>query len=223
LPEQQINFYSKYEWIFEAVLKSMEKNLRQFIEEMIQKELDESAILSSTALDQGLAIYLSEEGGVTTIMLYDPKSYGTDHIIRGMIEIEKNFKCKAWTIVTSSAEKGYGPLMYDIAFSFAGNDGMMSSRASVSDAARKIWNFNYTTRKDDFEIIRLPPDCKFIGRDSQEPLNYKYVLKHRVDYSGFLRAHEQFLDSLHTNEQKRFFDELQDQATKFFNRKYFGR
>lgn len=52
----------------------------------------------------------------------------------------------------SAAERGYGPLMYDIAMSQ--NKGLMADRNSVSDNAEKVWD-RYMLRSD---VTNLPLD-----------------------------------------------------------------
>lgn len=200
----------------------MTNSLQVFIEQVIQQELAEEAIPYSTAVSQGLAMWIHEEGGVTTIMLYDPKYYGIKEMIVGLIEIEKSLKCHSWRIVTSSAEKGYGPLMYDIAFSYAGKDGLMSDRMQVSDAARRIWAYNFTVRKNDFEIVPVEAKCAYKGRwQEEQALNHKFILKSRIDFQEFLDSHEKFINTLGSKDQDDFLNDLIDQSVKFFNQKYY--
>ena len=165
---------------------------------------------------------VDEEGGVTTMILYDPRLYGTKEMIMGLIEIEKSFTCHSWRIVTSSAEKGYGPLMYDIAFSYAGKDGLMSDRIQVSDAARKVWAYNFTVRKNDFEIVPVEGKCAYKGRwQEEQALNHKFILKNPIDFRQFVDSHEKFMNTLGSKDQDDFLNDLIDQSVKFFNQKYY--
>lgn len=200
----------------------MTKSLRLFIEQVIQQELAEEAVPYSMAVSQGLAMRVDEEGGVTTMILYDPRLYGTKEMIMGLIEIEKSFTCHSWRIVTSSAEKGYGPLMYDIAFSYAGKDGLMSDRIQVSDAARKVWAYNFTVRKNDFEIVPVEGKCAYKGRwQEEQALNHKFILKNPIDFRQFVDSHEKFMNTLGSKDQDDFLNDLIDQSVKFFNQKYY--
>lgn len=201
----------------------MNKELRLFIEQVIKNELEEKAVPHDEAVTSGLALYITDVEGITTIILYNPKLLNSEELIYGMIEMEESFKCNAWKIVTSSAKKGYGPMMYDIAFSFAGNKGLMSDRSSVSSLARNVWNYNFTTRKDDFSIVPLEQNCKFAGRDSIPSLNHKYILKNPINFQALVDSHHHFLNTFRKREQQDVIHQIEDKADAFFKTKFRGR
>jgi hypothetical protein len=184
--------------------------------------LDEAAVPLDHAVNQGLALYSTKVSGVLTIMLYDPKLASTEQMVVGMIEITKVPGCGAWRVVTSVATRGYGPLLYDIAFSVAGDSGLMSGRAKVSDAAKRIWKFLATNRADEFEKIPLKPSCNFKEDDPTKILNHKFVMKNRLSLSGFEKNHSTFISSLDPSAAEEFVTKLEDQANEFFNKRYFG-
>lgn len=72
----------------------------------------------------------------------------------------------AWEVRWSYAQKGFGPLLYDIAMEAAGLLGasLTSDREEVSTSAQKIWDYYDTRRPDitsgilDDEIGTLTPD-----------------------------------------------------------------
>jgi hypothetical protein len=197
---------------------------RKMISEGVNPDfLEEEAVSSAKALEQGLALYHLEEGGFTTLVLYDPKLYNTGQMVVGMIEITRMFNCKSWRIGTSSAIKGYGPLLYDIAFSIAGRTGLMADRTRVSDSAKRVWNYIFQYRKDEFEAIPLEAACRFKGDKPEEALNYKFILKTPLSISQFTKPHQDFLASFRSSDEKKeFLQELEDQANDFFNKRYFG-
>tara|TARA_Y100000592_G_scaffold18517_1_gene28185 strand:+ start:93 stop:722 length:630 start_codon:yes stop_codon:yes gene_type:complete len=56
----------------------------------------------------------------------------------------------AFSVHTSSAARGWGPLLYDIAIEIATEkaNGLMSDRMSVSNAARNVWDYYNQSRSD---------------------------------------------------------------------------
>ncbi|OUU74790.1 MAG: hypothetical protein CBC29_06575 [Methylococcaceae bacterium TMED69] len=56
---------------------------------------------------------------------------------------------KAWEVIRSAAEPGYGPTIYDAVMSIAPN-GLTSDRSSVSSQAQSVWKF-YADNRDDVE------------------------------------------------------------------------
>lgn len=184
--------------------------------------LDEAAVPVEQALGKGLSLYCTKAGGVLTFVLYDPKLASTEQMVVGIIEITKMAGCGAWRIVTSAAVKGYGPLMYDIAFSVAGEEGLMSGRTKVSDAAKRIWQFLASNRANEFDKIPLKPSCHFKEKDPTQVLNHKFVMKNRINLSGFENNHKEVISHLDPGEVEKFIEKLDDQANEFFNVKYFG-
>jgi len=57
----------------------------------------------------------------------------------------------SWEVVHSSAPKGWGPLLYDIAMEIADSAGIFSDRASVSEQAQAIWDFYAHNREGEIE------------------------------------------------------------------------
>ena len=85
----------------------------------------------------------------------------------------------------SAAEKGYGPLLYDIAM--AGEQGLMPDRDGVSPDATRVWQ-KYRDRPDvtsklldDINNPKTPPKIDDTSRlypdDEENPLNYAYFIK----------------------------------------------
>jgi hypothetical protein len=85
-----------------------------------------------------------------------------------------------WVIMNSVADKGYGPMMYDIALSYAGKAGVIPDRNSVSPAARNIWKFYITNRKQEIRVYPLASDdeCAVYAHDQDSWfMDVRYVMR----------------------------------------------
>ena len=51
-------------------------------------------------------------------------------------------------IIWSEALKGWGPMLYDIALEFVGDQGLMADRTSLSDDAYNVWTHYMNSRSD---------------------------------------------------------------------------
>jgi len=72
-----------------------------------------------------------------------------DRVIKGMISVRSGRE-GAWgaaEVKRSAAQKGWGPLMYDIAM--AGERGLMSDRSQPKSGAERVWSVYKGTRSDD--------------------------------------------------------------------------
>ena len=81
-----------------------------------------------------------------------------------------------------SAEKGYGPLLYDVAMElvgpgdYMGDNGIMCDRTSVSAAARNVWK-HYFENRTDVEKEKLPENWFIFSatlKERPEYLKYYY-------------------------------------------------
>ena len=54
----------------------------------------------------------------------------------------------AWEVVGADARDKFGPILYDVAMEYAGSDGLMADRRSVSREAIRVWNFYLNSRSD---------------------------------------------------------------------------
>lgn len=150
--------------------------------------------------------------------------------ILGYIELTDVPGGEAWgasMVRQSAAQKGYGPLMYDIAMSLA--KVIISDRDKVSQSASKIWKF-YQQRSD---IKKLPlddikdpktPDTKddadvFPGQDE---LNFAYTGAN-TDVSALQSNHQNFLKNAQNElqyDQSSVEDALEGAADSFFRKMY---
>ena len=128
------------------------------------KRLSEAAMSVQQAQAQGLA--LKAVGPM--MILYDPKILlsglqseepDADQLsdgIYGFIEVKKpggKDKCwNAYMVRTVAAQKGYGPLMYDMAMQVYGR--IMPDRNQVTPAAAAIWKY-YIEKRNDVEKLKF--------------------------------------------------------------------
>lgn len=173
----------------------MSRELTLFIEQIIEQEIDEVAVSPQRAESSGYALFTEQRGRFTNIVLFNPAVYGVEYkasrmndeslssykSILGIMFLEKDKGCKTWRVAGSAAVKGYGPLVYDVALTECGSDGLAPDKGMVSASARNVWLYNFTTRKNDFLITKFGPPCAFTGKRSssntEEYLDCKYVLK----------------------------------------------
>lgn len=62
---------------------------------------------------------------------------------------------ECWSVVMSAAVNKFGPFLYDTMLSIAGEQGLIPDRGSVSEEARKIWEYYFTRRKDQFKLVKI--------------------------------------------------------------------
>jgi len=116
------------------------------------KKDNEFVLYDPKYLDSAVNVALSKHLEDPTA---DPLNYvsagirgGALECLYGYISTKKMSNCGgANRIEYSAAQKGYGPLMYDIAMAASPN-GLMADRTFVSPMARKVWQHYYYNRKD---------------------------------------------------------------------------
>ena len=214
----------------------MNKIFQLFIEQMVNGFIDEMAISSSQAEESGLALVIYPRNEDVDIILFKPEVFKEEYqpytmkvihhmdskSVVGAIFLEPREQCNSWVVGASAAEKGYGPLLYDIAFSYAGNTGLSSDRSSVSPSAKNIWKHNFTTRRDEFDIdYHTNPKC--LSRSGEEYLDYKYTLKSPINYNSLLQKGNQCMEELlQKNMAPKPIHVLDTMASNFFAQKYAG-
>lgn len=101
---------------------------------------------------------------------------------------EANCKKGLYVVERTAALKGYGPLLYDIMLSYAreeGKLGIIPDRKRVSSAARYVWSYYYTNRKDVGHT--LDENCRSWDDDV---LDAYYFIKKPLNLSNLERNHE---------------------------------
>ena len=121
----------------------------------IQKYLSlyqEDAISVASAFQNKMAFHSVQSGNYIRGYLYKPGSSIKSVILIGFAEMSKEpgNPYDSFTLERTAAEKGYGPLLYDIMLSIADKKGSPVSpdRYSVSSFAKKVWQYYHDKRKD---------------------------------------------------------------------------
>ena len=214
--------------------------LRQYIRSV----LVEGAISSAQAAEQGLALCIEmQDSDSADYVLYDPdkleelvelnKNPWNDEVytscIIGVIGIASASRPKrAWgaaSVEYAAAERGYGPLMYDIVMAEEG--GLMADRGSVKPAAKKVWQYYNNSRAD---VIAKPLDDKFAPKTepkiddayvypdgAENSLNYAYFATRKPNITGLRKNHTDAMKKLANN-----FNvvNLIDAASHYFGSRY---
>jgi len=145
---------------------------------------------------EGLALHKSG----AMIILYNPRdifpllsAFDGDLLseiaknVMGIVEIRDNQKYNADEIDRTWAQKGYGPLMYLIAMTEAGNRGLIPNRLNtqITPEAKNVWrNFYEGVGKDYVETTPLIDDeGERATHHEEEYLNTRYIIKNPLDIS----------------------------------------
>jgi hypothetical protein len=148
-------------------MKQLMENWRKFINEgidpRIQKQIDN--------LPDNVMILISDEESLGVKISYESAEGSRFSPLFGEVEIENmgGGPCSdAWKVMYASAEKGWGPLLYEVAIEWTSQNGggLTSDRRSVSKKAAAVWD-KYLKRGDvsknqldtlDPELDKLTPD-----------------------------------------------------------------
>ena len=143
--------------INEGTMKHLMENWRKFINEgidpRIQKKIDE--------LPDNIVIEITDEDSFGMMFRYK-NTTGAPSSLFGEVEINPSVQppsyksdvgdgpcLEAWTVLISGAQKGWGPLLYEVALEWASQNGggLASDRRSVSKKAAAVWD-KYLQRAD---------------------------------------------------------------------------
>jgi hypothetical protein len=223
------------------------KLLESLVEEIVKSEIEEMAMQPAQAAEAGVALLESEDG--EEFVLFDAgeaykhvqqlatqgftKSGNLITIIKpivdlirivGAIGITEKPECKAFYVSYVVAEKGYGPMLYDIAMSKANDKGMglMPDRGIVRPGARGVWK-NYMYNRADVKKIGMEDqkcDIKFRATDDKEEtaLNARYYLQNKPNIQALEKSFgglEQSIQGLLSKTYKGWDAEIQDAMETF--------
>ena len=130
--------------------------------------------------------------------LYDNR----EEFIVGFIGIRRRPDCDLhWEVISSAARPGYGPIIYDIALSFAkdyDDSGVMPDRKETSLLAQKIWK-TYNKKREDVDKLKiLDPRCPLYGR-GKSALNSAYSIDKAIpQYKKMEQRGERLVTKLST-------------------------
>ena len=129
-------------------MKQLMENWRKFLNEgidpRIQKQIDN--------LPDNVMILISDEESLGVKISYESAEGSRFSPLFGEVEIENmgGGPCSgAWKVMYASAEKGWGPLLYEVAIEWTSQNGggLTSDRRSVSKKAAAVWD-KYLKRTD---------------------------------------------------------------------------
>ncbi len=133
--------------------------LREYIREL----LTEAAYGLPEFKKRGYGVSIEDRGDTFEIKIHDTWPPIPNYGVLGMISAMKggttySGPCLDGYVVTwvSTDEKGWGPLLYDLAMEYATSkgSGLMSDRDSVSYKANKVWDY-YLANRSDIEMVQL--------------------------------------------------------------------
>lgn len=196
------------------------------LRQVVREFLKEAAVNMSAASSEGLALYIINANDIVRLLLYSPKdveSYvgpaiqqnsldevklmdALEKSIRGLLILVQPYDaCNgAYEVKNSVAEKGFGPLVYDIGMSTVPS--IMSDRGSVSSSATNVWRHYFDNRGDvnkkkldDKKRPQTPDpedDCEVHGDQGRPFLDFSYSATSRVDPKALVQNHLDFLEEL---------------------------
>ena len=141
-------------------MKITTQQIKQIISEELKSVLMEAAItVEDLPEDVRIHIEAISEDEIQISYAYEDGNlhrYGYINLDT-FVPMDSSFPClKAMMVAYVKAEKGYGPLLYDIAIELATMKagGLVADRTIVSDDAYNVWDY-YDNKRSDVKIIQL--------------------------------------------------------------------
>lgn len=163
----------------------------------LRQLIREAMVSPSQASEGGIALCSFSNSTFETHVLYDAERMftsvtkstsdfytGSKWAIVGAIKVAQPKEEKYYQVVDVKADKGYGPLLYDIALSAHGS--LTPSTVDVSPAAQKVWNYYRTKRAKGKKA-----DVSLEGDKAIKPIPGK-----RIPLRGLRAAHDTFKDNV---------------------------
>lgn len=114
----------------------------------------------------------------------------------------------------SYAREGYGPLIYDIGLSYAGDKGIMPDN-SISSHAKKIWKHYYNKRND---VIPYEIKCEVSNSFHKEKyLSYVYEIENKKKYYPLVKKHKYIFNKMSqfTGDEVLIMEEFDQMSSNF--------
>jgi len=213
----------------------MKKIINEILVEALKSRLLDEGKLGINDLPKTTGLYISKNPSSTNaidINLYDPKQ---DKCYGGM-QININDSSKYFYVVSVAAEKGYGPLVYEVAMMFLNSKGqmLMSARdGDTKEAAWSVWKKFYdrsdvsknTLDKDDPQFsYYIFFDDKFenteerdewYGESTDEELKELAIFN-----TGFSMSPNEEYKTLVGRADKEYYDNARETCTTFWQNNY---
>ena len=131
--------------------------LREYIRELLTE-----AAKGPADLPEGVFVEIIDQGEHAKFRYVmknpdDGKYYNSTSISGKVAVIKPDHPCgDAWEVALSHAERGWGPMLYDVAMEWATQNGggLVSDRSHVSPSAREVWNY-YLSNRGDVQGVQL--------------------------------------------------------------------
>lgn len=171
---------------------------------------------------KGMALSVGASSNSLSLTLLDPtRGKLLRQMILGTISLYHSLGRRGvWVVDIVAAEKGYGPLLYQLALSYVEEhyDSWVAPSTDNSPDARKVWLHCYTSS----EYEKEPLHTLIEGADAEESsLNHKYRIKNGPHYYDMM---ERFTELARERKKSpdRLVREVETLALKFFGDKYHG-
>lgn len=180
--------------------------------------VEESEILDEHYIKyDNLALFKSNN----LYMLFDPKIKLDPNLdnydesfkyILGVIELRFNDKYNCFEVDSISAKQGYGPLMYLIGMTTAGDKGLIPSRINtqVTNDAKNVWKEFYNGKGTQFVNVLdlIDGDNQIADQHNEEFLNKKYTIKKPLSLNKLYGKTQMLLRNDQYGEKEYWLEEL---------------
>jgi hypothetical protein len=184
------------------------------LSKVISRLLNEGAKTVQDAMQENIHLLVDEYPQTLRLVLYKslPKGNYRDFQPIASITLDNEVStCGSWVVSTSAAEKGYGPLIYDIALSAVYPEWVRAD-ALIKPAAKNVWDKMINVYGDKYENQPQRP-VSFSGQsDCDTGLDQQVMvrIKQPLDYDSLF-------DITLDKEEKR---EIVWMGRQFFQKKY---
>jgi len=139
----------------EYLLNEDEDKGMKTVDDLLKKDV----YIAIKKIQFGLAVYYSDKDGDITPMARAGQTTGQPYgrVKFGPSDLDVDGNClDAFVVFGSKADKGWGPLLYDIAIEWATEkgSGLIADRSSVSGEARAVWDY-YLNKRSDVQAVQL--------------------------------------------------------------------
>ena len=171
--------------------------LREYVRELLVESVDPKIM---SMIDE-----LEKNGGHVEVLpdrviLYQPTENNPQRWV-AMVAYEttaglKVGRCgRAGAVVQSATAKtGMGPLAYDVAIEAQEGMGLISDRATVSSAARAVWDY-YLNNRPDVEVIQLDDPFNSLTPEDEDNCDQEVAGGRHAMYGGERDRGKDWIDS----------------------------
>ena len=183
--------------------------------------LTEDAFNTTHAEVEGLGLFVYQDKSSLRLTLFRPDVLvsvnNTLNPVVGTIRLIDELSCKAWMMVNAAAEKGYGPLLFDLAMSHVHPRFVVADNVSVSPSALRVMSYMFLQRRNDFDIQKIK-GATCLPRNKEEAVQYRYRIKSPLDPSRLLAAAQKAYDTLGLS-QPELETKLRNWSSQFYQHK----